>query len=176
PPPLPLEQQVELRGVSYQYPTAESPALRDVSFVVRRGTATAIVGPTGSGKTTALDVFLGLLPPTEGAVVVDGQPLTPDEVRAWQAAIGYVPQHVFLSDDTIARNIAFGVPEGKVDMAAVEKAARIAQIHDFVMTLPEGYQTRIGERGVRLSGGQRQRLGIARALYKDPPVLVLDEA
>jgi ABC-type multidrug transport system fused ATPase/permease subunit len=175
-PPLPLEQQVELRGVSYQYPTAESPALRDVSFVVRRGTATAIVGPTGSGKTTALDVFLGLLPPTEGAVVVDGQPLTPDEVRAWQAAIGYVPQHVFLSDDTIARNIAFGVPEGKVDMAAVEKAARIAQIHDFVMTLPEGYQTRIGERGVRLSGGQRQRLGIARALYKDPPVLVLDEA
>ena len=123
-----------------------------------------------------LDLLLGLLRPAEGAVLVDGEPLTPERVRAWQAAIGYVPQHVFLSDDTVARNIAFGVPEDEVDAAAVERAARIAQIHDFVAELPEGYETRIGERGVRLSGGQRQRLGIARALYKDPPVLVLDEA
>ena len=174
--PLPFEREVELRGVSYSYPRAEAPALRDVSFVVPRGTATAIVGPTGSGKTTALDVFLGLLRPTEGAVLVDGEPLTPEKVRAWQAAIGYVPQHVFLSDDTIARNIAFGVAEEKIDAAAVERAARIAQIHDFIAGLPEGYDTRIGERGVRLSGGQRQRLGIARALYKDPPIVVLDEA
>src|SRR5690606_33423849 len=118
--PLPFEREVELRGVSYSYPRAEAPALRDVSFVVPRGTATAIVGHTGSGKTTALDVFLGLLRPTEGAVLVDGEPLTPEKVRAWQAAIGYVPQHVFLSDDTIARNIAFGVAEEKIDAAAVE--------------------------------------------------------
>ena len=173
---LPFERQVELRGVSYTYPNAESPALQGVDLVVRRGTATAIVGPTGSGKTTVLDVLLGLLTPTEGQVLVDGEPLTPEKARAWQAAIGYVPQHVFLSDDTVARNIAFGVPDDEIDMAAVERAARIAQVHDFVAQLPEGYQTRIGERGVRLSGGQRQRLGIARALYEDPPIVVLDEA
>ncbi|HEX7038660.1 MAG TPA: ABC transporter ATP-binding protein [Trueperaceae bacterium] len=174
--PLALESQVEMRGVSYAYPNAEAPSLHGVDLVIRRGTATAIVGPTGSGKSTVLDLLLGLLRPAEGAVLVDGEPLTPERVRAWQAAIGYVPQHVFLSDDTVARNIAFGVPEDEVDAAAVERAARIAQIHDFVAELPEGYETRIGERGVRLSGGQRQRLGIARALYKDPPVLVLDEA
>jgi len=174
--PLPFERQVELRGVSYTYPNAESPALQGVDLVARRGTATAIVGPTGSGKTTVLDVLLGLLTPTEGQVLVDGEPLTPEKARAWQAAIGYVPQHVFLSDDTVARNIAFGVPDDEIDMAAVERAARIAQVHDFVAQLPEGYQTRIGERGVRLSGGQRQRLGIARALYEDPPIVVLDEA
>jgi len=174
--PLPFRSQVELRGVTYAYPNAESPALQDVDLVVRRGSATAIVGHTGSGKTTALDLLLGLLPPTAGAILVDGEPLTPEKVRAWQAAIGYVPQHVFLSDDTIAANIAFGVPEDEIDLAAVERAARIAQVHDFVSGLPEGYMTRTGERGVRLSGGQRQRLGIARALYRDPPVLVLDEA
>src|SRR5690606_38030245 len=174
--PLALESQVEMRGVSYAYPNAEAPSLHGVDLVIRRGTATAIVGPTGSGKSTVLDLLLGLLRPAEGAVLVDGEPLTPERVRAWQAAIGYVPQHVFLSDDTVARNIAFGVPEDEVDAAAVERAARIAQIHDFVAELPEGYETRIGERGVRLSGGQRQRLGIARALYNDPPVLVLDEA
>ncbi len=174
--PLPFASRVEMRGVSYAYPNAEEPSLRGVDIVIERGTSTAIVGPTGSGKSTALDLLLGLLQPTEGAVLVDGEPLTPDRVRAWQAAIGYVPQHVFLSDDTVARNIAFGVPEDEVDRAAVERAARIAQVHDLVASLPEGYETRIGERGVRLSGGQRQRLGIARALYKDPPVLVLDEA
>jgi ABC-type multidrug transport system fused ATPase/permease subunit len=136
-----------------------------------------IVGGTGAGKTTAVDVLLGLLRPQQGALVVDGVEVTDDKVRSWQKSVGYVPQQIFLTDDTVAANIAFGVPPKAIDMAAVERAARIAEMHDFVTReLPDGYATTLGERGVRLSGGQRQRIGIARALYHDPDVLVLDEA
>jgi ABC-type multidrug transport system fused ATPase/permease subunit len=173
-----LRRSLELQDVTYQYPGAEKAALDGVSLSIAATESIGLVGPTGSGKTTLVDVLLGLLAPHHGAVVVDGQPLATDASRRqWRRAIGYVPQQIFLSDDSIAANIAFGVPARRIDMAAVERAARMARLHDFVSTdLPEGYATRVGERGVRLSGGQRQRIGIARALYHDPDVLVLDEA
>jgi ABC-type multidrug transport system fused ATPase/permease subunit len=136
-----------------------------------------LVGQTGSGKTTLVDILLGLLEPVEGSLLVDGTPIGQHNVRAWQRCIGHVPQEIFLVDDTVVANIAFGISPAEVDMAAVERAARIANLHGFVTDeLEAGYQTLLGERGVRLSGGQRQRVGIARALYRDPEVLVFDEA
>jgi ATP-binding cassette subfamily C protein len=135
------------------------------------------VGRTGSGKTTAVDVILGLLRPQQGEIRVDDTPLRDDTLRRWQQNIGYVPQHIYLSDDTVARNIAFGVAPENIDMDAVKEAARRAHIHDFVEEdLPERWETVVGEQGVKLSGGQRQRVGIARALYHGPSVLVFDEA
>jgi ABC-type multidrug transport system fused ATPase/permease subunit len=176
-PPLRLDDRLELRDVRYAYPNAERGALQGLSLAIDARTTVGIVGGTGAGKTTAVDVLLGLLRPQEGALVVDGVEVTDDKVRSWQKSVGYVPQQIFLTDDTVAANIAFGVPPKAIDMAAVERAARIAEMHDFVTReLPEGYATTLGERGVRLSGGQRQRIGIARALYHDPDVLVLDEA
>ena len=136
-----------------------------------------IVGGTGAGKTTAVDIILALLMAETGELRVDGVPVTSANRRAWQRSIGYVPQQIFLTDESVRGNIAFGVPAEEIDHAAVERAARIAELHDFVLeNLPEGYDTMVGERGVRLSGGQRQRIGIARALYHDPAVLILDEA
>ena len=124
-----------------------------------------------------VDLILGLLTPDDGVIRVDGTPVTGDNMRAWQNTLGYVPQSIYLTDETIASNIAFGVPKDQIDMAAVERAARIAALHDFVLSdLPQGYDTFVGERGVRLSGGQRQRIGIARALYRDPTLLIMDEA
>jgi ABC-type multidrug transport system fused ATPase/permease subunit len=135
------------------------------------------VGSSGAGKSTLVDMLLGLLSPVEGQIRIDDQPLTEHNTRRWQAAIGYVPQHIFLADQSLAANIALGLPPDKIDQAAVERAARLANLHEFVLKeLPQGYATIIGERGVRLSGGQRQRIGIARALYRDPPVLFFDEA
>ena len=136
-----------------------------------------IVGGTGAGKTTVVDLLLGLLTPDAGEITVDGVALTSETIRAWQKNVGYVPQTIFLTDDTVAANIGFGLPADQLDMHRVEVAARIANLHEFVTTeLPQSYATLVGERGVRLSGGQRQRIGIARALYHDPDVLVLDEA
>ncbi|RYI20479.1 MAG: ATP-binding cassette domain-containing protein, partial [Acetobacteraceae bacterium] len=136
-----------------------------------------IVGGTGAGKTTLVDLVLGLLTPDGGEIRVDGTAVTESNLRAWQKTLGYVPQSIYLTDDTITGNIAFGVPKADVDMAAVERAAKIAALHDFVLAeLPLGYDTFVGERGVRLSGGQRQRIGIARALYRDPTLLIMDEA
>jgi ATP-binding cassette, subfamily B, bacterial PglK len=176
-PPRPLREKLELRAVSYAYPAADRPALDALSLTIPANGRIGIVGATGAGKTTVVDIILGLLRPTSGALIVDGQEITDDLVRAWQKSVGYVPQHIFLSDDTVAANVAFGIPEKKIDMAAVERAARIAALHDFVLEqLPEGYATPVGERGVRLSGGQRQRIGIARALYHDPDILIMDEA
>jgi len=135
------------------------------------------VGATGSGKTTTVDLILGLLEAQVGVLEVDGQAITEHNRRAWQRAIGYVPQQIYLADDTVAANIAFGLQEKDIDQAAVERAAKIANLHEFVANeLPQQYQTTVGERGVRLSGGQRQRIGIARALYHNPQVLILDEA
>jgi ABC-type multidrug transport system fused ATPase/permease subunit len=135
------------------------------------------VGSTGAGKTTAADILLGLLEPELGQLLVDGTPVTDETRRQWRRCLGYVPQHIFLADDSVAANIAFGIPPKQIDLEAVEQAARVANLHRFVVDeLEQDYQTRIGERGIRLSGGQRQRVGIARALYHDPDVLVMDEA
>lgn len=172
-----LSRRVELKNVSFSYGSAAQPALGDVTLTFPVHSMTGIVGSTGSGKTTLVDVILGLLKPSSGELVVDSIALSADNVRSWQRMVGYVPQQIFLIDDSVTANIAFGIPPHQVDQAAVEQAARIANLHEFILSdLPEGYETRVGERGVRLSGGQRQRIGIARALYHDPDILVLDEA
>ncbi len=177
PPPLPLKDLLELRDVHFAYPSGAASTLRGLSMSIPARSTVGVVGGTGAGKTTAIDLILGLLVPDEGAVVVDGQILTPETRPSWQRSLGYVPQQIFLIDDSVAANIAFGVPPTLRDMASVERAARVAELHDFVLSdLPKGYDTLVGERGVRLSGGQRQRIGIARALYHDPDILIFDEA
>jgi ABC-type multidrug transport system fused ATPase/permease subunit len=165
-----------MHDLSFGYP--EGPAvLRSVNLCIRARTSVAFVGPTGSGKTTLIDLLLGLHTPSGGGITLDGVPLEPGNLRGWQTQIGYVPQSIFLLDDTITRNIALAVPDADIDPERVRAAAALAQIDRFIeRELALGYDTVIGERGVRLSGGQRQRLGIARALYHDPTVLVLDEA
>ncbi len=174
--PMRLRRELRLDGVRYAYPGAARPSLDDLTLSIPAGASVGIVGPTGAGKTTVIDVILGLLEPAAGTLSVDGVPITEINRHLWQAGIGYVPQSIFLADDTIAANIAFGEPEGKIDREAVRRAAGIARLDDVVDALPRGYDTMIGERGVRLSGGQRQRIGIARALYRDPDIVVFDEA
>lgn len=172
-----LTESLELRDLTFRYAPDRPPVVDGLSLTVKAGDTIGIVGGTGAGKTTLIDLLLGLLQQESGAILVDGKPIASGNVRSWQRAIGYVPQTIFLADSTLAANIAYGQPADRIDMQAVEAAARLACLHDFVMTdLPEGYSTRIGERGVRLSGGQRQRIGIARALYTNPSLLVLDEA
>nr|WP_279615069.1 ABC transporter ATP-binding protein [Desulfonatronum thiosulfatophilum] len=174
---LPIIKEIVLEKVTYSYPQAADPVLHELGLRIEANTTVGFVGATGSGKTTTVDVILGLLAPQSGQLRVDGVLLDEDLMIRWQRNIGYVPQFIYLTDDTVARNIAFGVGESDLDLEAVERAARIANLHDFVTKeLPHGYQTQVGERGVRLSGGQRQRIGIARALYHDPQVLILDEA
>ena len=176
-PPLSLHASLCLDRITYRYPNAQGVTLNELSIQIPAHSIVGLVGTTGSGKTTAMDVMLGLLQPQSGQMLLDGNPITAANLRSWQRAVGYVPQQVFLTDDTVAANIAFGIPANEIDHEAVKRAARIANLHDFVISqLPHGYLTRIGERGVRLSGGQRQRIGIARALYHDPDILFLDEA
>jgi ABC-type multidrug transport system fused ATPase/permease subunit len=174
--PLELRDAVTLDKVSFTYPGRHDPALQDISLRIERGSRVALVGPTGSGKSTLADLLMGLLEPTAGTITVDGATLTRTNRRAWQRGIAHVPQAIFLADASIARNIAFGVPAADIDMERVARAAATAQLEQFIASLPDGFETSVGERGVRLSGGQRQRLGIARAVYKDAPLLVLDEA
>lgn len=177
-PPLAPRREIRLERICYAYPaTPETPVLHDFDLVIEAGASVGITGKSGAGKSTLMDILLGLLQPQGGSLRVDGVPVTAENVASWQRAIGYVPQHIYLADASALENIAFGIPRAKIDRQAVERAARAAQIHDFIDSeLPDGYETRLGDRGIRLSGGQRQRIGIARALYASPPVLLLDEA
>ena len=161
----------------YNYPDTSRTALKNINLTIPVKSTVGLVGPTGSGKTTTVDVILGLLEPQKGSLEVDGKVITKQNTRSWHRCIGYVPQYIYLSDDTIAANIAFGVETKDINHEKVEKASKIANLHNFIIEeLPKKYQTTVGERGVRLSGGQRQRIGIARAMYNDPKVLILDEA
>jgi len=174
--PLLIQDAIRLDAVRFRY-TGEGPWVLDgLNLVIAKGARVGFVGSTGSGKSTTLDLLMGLLIPTEGELLVDGQPVSGNRLRAWQRSIAHVPQSIYLADTTLAENIAFGVPPETIDMDRVRRAARQAQIADFIESSPEGYQAHVGERGVCLSGGQCQRIGIARALYKQASVLVLDEA
>ncbi|MDB3897571.1 ABC transporter ATP-binding protein/permease [Candidatus Pelagibacter sp.] len=172
-----LNKDIVLKNIYYDYPNASRTALKNINLCVPANTTVGLVGVTGSGKTTAVDIILGLLEAQKGTLEIDGKIITENNRRSWQRSIGYVPQNIYLSDDTIAANIAFGIAYESIDQEAIERAAKIANIHKFIINeLDQKYQTTIGERGVRLSGGQRQRIGIARALYHNPQVLILDEA
>ncbi len=174
---LPFTERVQLQDIVFTYPGAEAPLFNGQSLTMEKNSTIGFAGPTGCGKTTMVDILLGLLRPESGQVMVDGVPITDENLAAWQANLGYVPQTIYLSDDTVAQNIAFGIPADEVDMEQVRRAAQVAHLHEFIETeLPKGYKTFVGEQGIRLSGGQRQRIGIARALYHQPEVLVLDEA
>jgi ATP-binding cassette, subfamily B, bacterial PglK len=172
---LTFEKEVVLDRVTYQYPGVTEPSLKDISLALRRGESIGLIGKSGAGKTTLVDVILGLLVPDSGEIKVDGVSVN-ENLRSWQNLIGYIPQSIFLTDDTIERNIAFGVTDDKIDRQRLHQAIQAAQLTELMKDLPDGLDTIVGERGVRLSGGQRQRVGIARALYHEREILVLDEA
>ncbi|MEK7200380.1 MAG: ATP-binding cassette domain-containing protein [Bacteroidota bacterium] len=169
-----FNDKVELRNVSYQYPDAENLALKNIALSVPKQYFVGLVGPSGAGKTTMVDIILGLLTPTHGEVLVDGKNIK-ENLSGWQRKIGYIPQNIYLSDDTIRRNIAFGLYDEKIDDNRVWSVLENAQLNTFIKGLPNKLDTMVGERGIRLSGGQRQRIGIARALYHNPEVLIMDE-
>ena len=174
---LTFNKEINLHHIHYNYPNTSRTALKDINLTIPLKSTVGLVGSTGCGKTTTINIILGLLEPQKGTLEVDGKVITEQNSRAWQRSIGYVPQHIYLSDDTVMANIAFGVEPKDINHDMIKKVSKIANLHQFVTDeLPKQYQTTIGERGVRLSGGQRQRIGIARALYHNPKVLILDEA
>ena len=174
--PLPFRQFVRLNHISFRYSPRTPWVLKDLDLTLTKGSRVGFIGTTGSGKSTLLDLVMGLLYPTEGSLEIDGQPITVSNLRAWQAHIAHVPQVIFLADSSIEENIAFGVSKDRIDHERARHAARQAQIAEIIESWPNGYQTFVGERGIRLSGGQRQRIGIARALYKQADIIVFDEA
>lgn len=176
PAPLPFKQSIRFDAVRFRYSSDGPWVLNGLNLTIPKGARVGIVGSTGSGKSTTLDLLIGLLTPTEGMLLIDGAPCTGNLVRAWQQTIAHVPQNIYLADATLAENIAFGIPKAAIDMGRVRHAAQQAQIADFIESRRDGYEAKVGERGIRLSGGQRQRIGIARALYKQAKVLVFDEA
>ena len=172
-----FEKNIRLKNVNYQYPNSLKPALQDIELTIPAQTKVGIIGSTGSGKTTLVDIILGLLAPQKGILEIDGVEINKENIKSWQKLIGYVPQNIFLSDDTVTNNIAFGLYPNLINLQAIEEASKIANLYNFVSDeLPQKFDTVIGERGVKLSGGQRQRIGIARAMYNKPKILVLDEA
>lgn len=170
-----FETSIIMEGISFRYATGQCPALNEINIEIPKGTSVGFIGGSGAGKSTLVDILIGLLEPSSGSVKLDGVNIQTG-VSSWQRRIGYIPQSIFLKDDSLRRNIAFGVAEEQIDARALEAAVKLARLDDFVSGLPDGLETEVGERGVRLSGGQRQRIGIARALYHNPEVLVLDEA
>ncbi len=170
-----FQKCIEIKDLAFSYENASSKALDHVSFVIPKNTTVGFVGPSGAGKTTVVDIILGLLNPTSGEVAVDGRNIQ-ENTRSWQDKIGYIPQAIYLCDDTIKNNIAFGFETSDIVEEQVWQALRLAQLEEFIRSLPQGIETTVGERGIRLSGGQRQRISIARALYNDPEILVMDEA
>jgi len=175
--PVIIKRNLRLEEITFNYPGSNAPVISNLNLKIDVNTSVAFVGKTGEGKTTLADIILGLLRPESGRILVDNVEITDDNLHRWQRNLGYIPQEIYLQDDTVLRNIAFGVPDENINISNVESAAEIANIHDFIIKeLPDKYNTKIGERGIRLSGGQRQRIGIARALYHNPEVLVLDEA
>ncbi len=173
--PLPFEREIALIGLGYRYAGTDTRVLSDINFTIAKGESIALVGESGAGKTTLADLILGVLSPTEGHMLIDGNDIA-GSVRRWQARLGYIPQNIYLTDDSIRRNIALGLDDADIDDGAVDRAVRLARLESVVAQLPDGLSSLVGEHGVRLSGGQRQRIGIARALYHNPDVLVMDEA
>ncbi len=171
-----LSSSITLKNVTFTYPGKTDPALRNLDLVIPANKTIGVVGPSGSGKSTMIDILLGLIQPQQGKLLIDDLEVTSDNLRSWQDSIGFVPQSIFLSEGTIAENVAFGIPVHKIDRLQVNKALALAHLDDFVQSLSEGIDSKVGERGVQLSGGQRQRIGIARTLYNDASVLVFDEA
>jgi ATP-binding cassette subfamily B protein len=176
PAPLSFGDAIRFESVCFRYGSDGPWVLDGLSLAIPKGARIGFVGTTGSGKSTTLDLLMGLLEPASGQILVDGAPVNGERRRAWQRTIAHVPQSIYLADTTVAENIAFGVPREAIDPERVRQAARQAQIAEFIESRPDGYQAFVGERGIRLSGGQRQRIGIARALYKQATVLVFDEA
>jgi ATP-binding cassette subfamily B protein len=174
--PIEFVKDIALDNISFSYSAGAQPILQDLSLTITKGSRIGFIGETGSGKSTLLDIVMGLLQPSTGSLKIDGAIIDVQNLRAWQKHVAHVPQSIFLADGTIAENIAFGLPLDQIDAVRVRQAAEQAQIHDIIEKLPNGYQTMVGERGVRLSGGQRQRLGIARAIYKQADVIIFDEA
>ena len=174
--PLPFRKQISLRQLSFRYSPETPLVLNNLNLTITKGSRVGFIGVTGSGKSSLLDIVMGLLQPTNGAIVIDDQPITLGNHRAWQAHIAHVPQAIFLADSTIEENIAFGVPKEQIDSVRLQQVARQAKIADIIESWPKQYKTFVGERGIRLSGGQRQRIGIARALYKRADVIIFDEA
>jgi ABC-type multidrug transport system fused ATPase/permease subunit len=173
--PIVVDDDIRLKDVSYRYPNTEKMILDHADMTVPIGKSVGVVGPSGAGKSTAIDIFLGLLRPQEGRVECRDRDVM-DNYRSWLSHIGYIPQTIYLSDDSIRDNIAFGVPEEEIDDDRIWQVLKEAQMEEFVKKLPDGLDTSTGDRGIRISGGERQRLGIARALYHNPDVLVFDEA